>query len=289
MLKIENCRWKRSKSVELFGKLWIPDSEMSALVVMVHGIGEHSECYDEWAERFIGQSVGFLAFDLRGHGRSSGMRGHASLHAIKDDLQTIIEDMRRKFADIPIVLLGYSMGGSIVLRYAIEKNVMVQGIIASSPWLELAHPPPHLLIWLAKLASHIVPWLTVHTGIRADQLSQENNPRRKTTKTDPMLHKKISIKLFTDLWTNSKIICHNKYQPEIPGLLMHGTADTLVSFKAAKSFAKRNKKYIYLKKWKKMRHDLLNDTGSEMIFRYIIHWLSRNIITNGTVQNNRKL
>ena len=285
MLKIENYHWKRSKFVDLFGKLWISDEQVTTLVIMVHGIGEHSGCYDELAKKFVEQSVGFLAFDLRGHGRSTGIRGHASIKLIKDDLRMVIEYIHQKFPDVPIVLLGHSMGGSIVLNYAIDKNVKVQGVIASSPWLKLMHLPQPLLVWLAKVASHIVPWLTVRTGIRADQLSQSGSSR-KSTKTDPLLHKKISVKLFVDLWTNGRKILSNKYCPEIPVLLMHGTADSLVSFEAAKSFAKRNRKSIFFKNWNKMRHDLLSDTGNEMIVRYVVNWLSKQIIKNGTVQNN---
>jgi len=272
MIKVEICQWERAKSVKLFGKLWIPDGQMVTLIIMVHGIGEHSGCYNVWAEKFVGQSIGFLAFDFRGHGLSTGIRGHASLQDLKDDLQTIIENMRRKFPDVPIVLCGHSMGGSIVLKYAIDKNVMVQGIISSSPWLKLVHPPSPLLIWLAKWVSYIVPWLTVSTGIRADQLSQ-GGKTTKSTKTDPLLHKKISIKLFSDLWSNGEIILRNKYWPEIPLLLMHGSADTLVSFKTVNSFARKNRKFIFFKKWNKMRHDLLNDTGNEMVFQYVMKWL----------------
>ena len=278
MIKVENCYWQRSKSVQLYGKIWIPDGQMDALVIIVHGIGEHSGCYTQWAERFTGQSVGFLAFDMRGHGNSTGIRGHASLQVLIDDLQAIIKDMRRKFSDIPIVLLGYSMGGGIVLRYATDKNMMVQGIIASSPLLRIVHPPSPILLWLAKWASRIVPWLTVRTGISADQLSQGGNAIRKSTKTDPLLHKKISVKLFSDLRTNGEMILSKKYQPEIPVLLMHGTHDTLVSFKAAKSFSKRNRKHIDFKRWVKMRHDTLNSASSEMVFSYVMFWLSRKII-----------
>ena len=282
MMKIENCCWQRSKSVELFGKLWIPDGQMVALVIMVHGLGEHSGCYVELAKKFVGQSVGFLAFDLRGHGHSTGKRGHASLHVIKDDLQTVVENMRQKFPDVPIVLLGHSMGGSIVLRYAIDKNVIVQGIIASSPWLKLAHPPSPQLVWLAKQAAHIVPWLTLRTGIKADQLSQGGNST-KSAKTDPLLHKRISIKLFSDLWTNGEIILHNKHHSEIPLLMMHGTDDKLVSYKTAESFARKNTKFIFFKKWHKMPHDLLYDTDNEVVFKYMMNWLSKQIIKDGTI------
>ena len=277
MIQVEKCCWKRSESVELYGKLFLPEDRMLALMIIVHGIGQHSGCYDGWAERFALQHIGVLSFDLRGHGRSPGIRGHASINVIKDDLRAIIENMQKRFPDIPIVLFGHSMGGHIVLSHAIDKNAGVQGIIASSPWLKLVRPPPLLLVNLAKWASHIVPWLTVRTGIRADQLSQ-GGVGTKSTKTDPLLHKKISIKLFSDLWTNSRIILRNKYPLNVPFLLMHGTADPLVSFKAGKSFANKNRKIVTFKKWRNMRHDLLNDTGKEMVFRHMMKWLFKHVI-----------
>jgi alpha-beta hydrolase superfamily lysophospholipase len=259
---------------------------MNVLIVIVHGIGEHSGCYDEWVERFVLQSVGVLVFDLRGHGRSPGIRGHASINTIKDDLRAIIKNMHKKFPGVPIVLFGHSMGGHIVLSYAINKNVKVQGIIASSPWSKLVHPPSPLLIRLAKWASHVVPWLTVRTGIKADQLSQTG---AKSTKTDPLLHKKISVKLFTDLWTNSETILRNKHRLHIPLLLMHGTADPLTSYQASKSFAQNAGEYTTFKQWHGMRHNLLNDTGNEVVFQYVMKWLSKQIIENGTVQNSCKM
>ena len=273
---------------DLFGKLYIPDGQMCTFVIMVHGIGEHSGCYDEWAEKFVRQSVGFLAFDLRGHGHSPGKRGHASIQLILNDLRVVIRDIRQKFPNVPIVLFGHSMGGSIVLRYVVDDDIAVQGVIVSSPWLKLLHPPSSILVWIAKWASHIVPWLCVRTGIKADQLSQGDNTT-KSTKTDPLLHKKISIKLFSDLWSNGEMMLHKKLRTEIPLLLMHGDADTLVSFQAVKTFVKRNRKFIYLKKWHKMRHDLLNDVGKDVVFRYVMQWLSKQIIKDGTVQNSSKL
>jgi alpha-beta hydrolase superfamily lysophospholipase len=288
MMRVEKYCLKRSESVELYGKLTIPDGAMNALVIMVHGIGEHGGCYDEWAEKFALQSIGFLAFDLRGHGHSPGVRGHATARLIRDDLRMIIKNVQTKFPSVPIVLFGPSMGGNIVLNYIIGKDVEVQGIIASSPWLKLVHPPSSLLVWLAKWISYIVPWLTVSTGIRADQLSHEG-VSAKSTKTDTLLHKKISIKLFTDLWKNSKMILRNKHKLNIPILLMHGTDDPLTSYQASKSFAQNTVGHVTFKKWREMRHDLLNDAGNEVVFQYVMKWLSKQIINNGTVQNNSKL
>lgn len=294
-MQVEKYRWKISQSVELHGKLSTPDGVsdvlsgqglMKALVVMVHGIGEHSGCYDRLAERFVAQSAGFLTFDLRGHGRSSGVRGHASVKAIKSDLRVIVKSMCKKFPDVPIVLFGHSMGGHVVLSYALDKNIRVQGIIALSPMLKLVRPPSPLLFRLARWTSHVAPWFTVRTGIKANQLSKNTT---RNSKTDPLLHKRISVKLFVDLLTNSETIFRNKHRLNVPLLLMHGTADPITSHQGSQSFARNTSEYTTLKLWHGMYHDLLNDAGNEAVFQYITKWLSNKIIQNGKVQNGRKM
>ena len=273
-MQIEEYYWKR----ELYGKLCIPSGAlMSALLIVVHGTGEHVGCYDDLAEKFTAQSVGLFAFDLRGHGRSSGKRGHSSFKIIKNDLLFVIGIMRQKFPNVPIVLFGHSMGGHIVLSYAIDMNNQIQGVIASSPWLKLVNPPSPMLVRIAKLASHIIPWFTVRTGIKAEQLVHDGVCAR-SSKTDPLLHKKISVRLFSDLWTNSEIILSNRCPINVPLLLMHGTADRLTSYQAGKLFAQNAGKNATFKPWPDMHHNLLNDTRSEVVVQHILKWLSKQVI-----------
>ncbi len=287
-MPVEKYCWKRPKGVQLYGKLWTPESNMRSLVVLVHGIGEHGGCYDDWAEKFTEHSVGLLTFDLRGHGRSSGKRGHACLNDIQDDLKSILKSMRKKFPKIPVILFGHSMGGQIVLSYATKKNVKVQGIIASSPWLQLVHPPARILIKAAKILSSVFPSLTVRTGVKAGNLAHSGASTR-STKTDPLLHKKISLKLFTDLQENGETILRNKHRINIPLLLMHGDADRLTSYKASRSLAQNAGEFTEYKQWEGMYHDLHTDTNNDAVFGYILQWISKSVEKNGTVQNTSKM
>ena len=290
-MKVDEFLWKRSKSVELYGKLCTPtDASMNVLVVVVHGLSEHTDCYDDLAEKFTAQSVGVFTFDLRGHGLSSGRRGHTSIRNTTDDLQLVIENMHQRFPDVPIVLFGHSLGGHIVLHYAVNRNINVQGIIASSPWLKLANPPSPLIVGLAKWASYVIPWFTVRVGIKAEQLAIDGVGVR-SAKTDPLLHQKISVKLFSDMWTNAKTMRCSRRRIEIPLLVMHGTADSLTSHLASKSFVQNAGENAVFKQWHDMYHDLLNDIRSEVVFRYMMKWLLKQIIDkeNGTVQNRRKM
>ena len=272
----------------LYGKLHLPEGRMDAIIIIAHGIGEHGGCYDEWAEKFVAGSIGVVTFDMRGHGLSPGIRGHAAINSLIADLAIIVGEVQKKFEDVPVVLFGHSMGGQIALSAANCSNIKVQGVIASSPLLKLENPPSMWMTVLAKCASYTAPWITIRTGVKASQLSQTGIVA-KSTKTDPLLHKKISVKLFSDLLANGKAIISKKYLPCAPVLLMHGTADTLVSFKASQKFSKKNRKVILFKAWRDMRHDLLNDAGKEMVFRFVMKWIYVNVLKNGNVQNNSQM
>lgn len=287
-MQTEECYWKISPRIKLYGKIWLPESPVRAMIIMVHGIGEHCGCYEHLAEKYADQFVGFLAFDLRGHGRSPGKRGHTTLKDIKNDLRTVIRNVRKKFPKVPVILYGHSMGGHAVLSYALDKKVKVQGIIASSPWLKLEHPPAVFLIKLAKAVSRILPSLTVQTGVTSDQLAK-GETATKSTKTDPLMHKKISLKLFADLWENGEKILCSKHKLNIPLLLMHGKDDRLTSYQASKLFAQNAGKFTDFKAWKNMNHDLHNDQGNEAVFQYTLKWILRLVKNNGTIQNNSKM
>ncbi|MDR2036781.1 MAG: lysophospholipase [Bacteroidales bacterium] len=274
-----------SKKIRLYVKQWLPDHDTDLVVIMVHGIGEYSGCYEHWAERFVAQSIGFVGFDLRGHGRSSGKRGHASLHQLMTDTRIVVKKINKACPHAVIILYGHSMGAHIALNYALTQGVKVQGIIASSPWLKLVRPPSPMLVNLARAGSSIFPSLTVKTGIKRDQLS--SSEVQKSTKTDPLLHKKISIKLFTDLWKNGEIILKLKHRLNIPLLLMHGEDDPLVSCQASQAFANNAGAYTSFKLWKGMKHELLSDAENEAVFQHIIQWIM-NVYKNGNIQNNYK-
>jgi alpha-beta hydrolase superfamily lysophospholipase len=257
-------------SVRLRMQEWLPDAGADVIVVIVHGIGEHSGCYEKWATMFVAESIGVVAADLRGHGLSTGKRGHASLTHLKNDLKAVIRKVQEEHPAAKIVLYGHSMGGLIALSYATEDDPAIAGIIAASSWLELLHPPSRLLIKAACAAAVIFPSWRVKTGIKAEQLTL--NGSEKSSKTDPLIHKKISIQLFTDLWKESRRILRIDFHPEMPVLLTYGNQDRLISYRAGELFA-NNADHISFKLWDGMGHDLHCEIGNQHVFQYIVNWI----------------
>ena len=76
------------------------------LVVLVHGFGGHSGRFDHIAQLFNENQLSVIRFDMRGHGLSSGQRGHIrSYQELLDDLSFVIQYAETRFPLLPILRL----------------------------------------------------------------------------------------------------------------------------------------------------------------------------------------
>ena len=171
----------------LSGYIWHPDTEPQAIVLMEHGIGEHIGIYQDWAARFCAQGFIFAGFDLRGHGLSSGKRGHVPGKAAVFDINAIVKYLNEMYPLLPIYLYGHSFGGNAVLYYALKYPASpISGIVASSPTLEVAPPAHQTLTKMAGLLVHIMPMATFKIGMKSSDLTErEAEEEKKKAMTVP--------------------------------------------------------------------------------------------------------
>ena len=121
-----------------------------AAIMLVHGHGEHVARYDHVAAALTEKGYAMLGFDLRGHGKSGGPRGHTpSYDALMDDIASFSQQTDQRYAGLPRFLYGHSLGGNLVLNYALRRKPDLHGVIATGPWLKLAFDPPASQVTLA--------------------------------------------------------------------------------------------------------------------------------------------
>ena len=90
---------KLSNGQILKGMITSPGNNLRALILMVHGHGEHVLRYEHWAELFNRNNIGFTGVDLPGHGRSDGKRGHVRNEAILNEMiDVLISECGKTFA-----------------------------------------------------------------------------------------------------------------------------------------------------------------------------------------------
>ncbi len=136
---------KLSNGQILKGMIQSPGENLKAVILFVHGIGEHVHRYDHWAALFNKEGIGFVGVDLPGHGRSDGKRGHIKSYALLEEMiDILLKSCSQTFPGIPIYIYGHSLGGGIVLDYILRRNPEVKGAIVTSPYLRLAFEPPKI-------------------------------------------------------------------------------------------------------------------------------------------------
>jgi len=135
------CAWRyNTRKAEPPGWVWSdPRVEQTALLICVHGLGLHHRSYESFAKRIQGAGVTTVSFDVRGFGSYLDARGHDKLNMedCVSDLENLVGVLRKDNPNVPLFLLGESMGGAIVMRLAARKGKLIDGLVSRSCWNEI--------------------------------------------------------------------------------------------------------------------------------------------------------
>ena len=269
--------WVTPRHHKLFAWYISPDTAPKALILLVHGHGEHSRRYLHWAEKFVNSGYAFLAWDHYGHGLSDGQRGY--IHHFEDLLLEIdfaSTKGNEYFPNVPIILYGQSMGGNIVLNYAIRRCCSVSGIISTSPWLMLSQPVSPNLDKVCSVLNYIVPCYPLKSRVSPSDLSHLEEEVKKY-KNDPFIHNKITPRLYVSIRRAGRYVLKYAKRIKVPLLLMHGEADKITAFESSKEIAKMVDGCTFVP-WPNMYHELHNETVRGLVFETIIKWLDSKFV-----------
>lgn len=265
---------KLSNGQVLKGMIQSPGENLKAVIVLVHGIGEHIHRYDHWATKFNKEGIGFAGVDLPGHGQSDGRRGNIKSYALlREMIDILLKSCNKTFPGVPVYLYGHSLGGGIVLDYILHRNPRVKGAIVTGPMLRLAFEPSKFKLTLASVMKNLLPGLIQPTGLNANHISLDEAVVEKY-KTDPLVHGKISVSLFHGSMTAGKYSLEHASELKVPTLILHGSDDKLTSPEASREFAAKTDK-AELKIWEGGYHELHNEPFKDEVFKYIIDWINR--------------
>ena len=270
-----------SDKTELYFQGWEPDRGLKAAVCLVHGLGEHTGRYAHVAAALNAADFAVLGFDQRGHGKSPGPRGHIpSLNVTMDDVALLLREAAARYAGKPCFLYGHSMGGAWVLNYALRRLAQqrttapsVTGVIATSPALRTAAPPPPIKVALGKVMCRLVPAMQMANALDLPGLSRDPVVIAAYT-ADPLVHDRISARLGVDLLESGAwALAHAAEFPAIPLLLVHGAADRLTSAAATQEFAARVPGECTLKLWEGFYHETHNEPEKAQVLAFLVDWL----------------
>lgn len=260
----------------LRGMIKSPGENIKAVIILVHGIGEHIERYNYWADLFNKEGIAFTGLDLPGHGRSDGRRGDIKSYTLLDEmLDILIKNCNQTFPAVPVFLYGHSLGGGIVLNYLLRKNPEIKGAIVTGPFLRLAFEPPKIKLILAAVMKNLLPGLIQPSGLNSNHLSHDKNIVDKYN-NDPLVHRKISVSLFYGAITAASYSLSHASELKVPTLILHGDDDLLISLSGSKEFASKTS-VAELKIWEGGYHELHNEPFKNDVFNFILNWINKKL------------
>src|SRR5450830_1212777 len=220
-----------------------------AVVLLVHGLGEHAGRYDALARRLNGWGFEVRGYDQYGHGESGGPRGGLN------------SDTRVRFPrDTPLILLGHSMGGLVAAQFVARYASRVDGLVLSSPALDAGLSPVQKLL-LAVLPRWL-PDLRVGNGLQPQYLSHDPEVVRAYL-ADPLVHDRISARLARFIAHGGPAVVAQAARWRVPSLLMYAGDDRLVQPAGSRAFAAAAPSCVESTEFPALYHELFNEPFNE--------------------------
>lgn len=235
-----------------------------AIFLLIHGVGEHSGRYQRLKEAMVELGLSVYALDHRGHGRSSGKRGHVKeFNDYLKDVKQLYELAVSENPNTPVVIFGHSMGGVIAAQYALDHTDDLFALILSSPGLVPAVDIPGWKLKMASILSGLIPSASLANGITADMVSRDPDEVKKY-ENDPLNHGKITARWGMEFQRAGQECLERAAELKMPLMVIHGTGDLIVDYKGSETLfnnAKSEQKEIYLMPG--LYHECLNEIPAE--------------------------
>lgn len=247
--------------------------QLRGVVLLVHGLGEHAGRYDHVARRLNDWGFAVRGYDQYGHGESGGIRGGLpDEQRLFDDLADVLDSTRARMDPAtPLILFGHSLGGLVAARFVSLQRRPVEGLVLSSPALDLG-----LSFWqrlLMAVLPRIAPDLCVRNGLDPRLISHDPAMVR-AYQQDRLIHDRISGRLarfMVDAGVATRALAA---QWTVPTLLLYAGADRLVNPAGSRAFAGAAPAGVVSAHcFEGAYHEIFNELEREPVFEQLKQWL----------------
>ena len=247
-----------------------------ARVVLLHGYAEHAGRYAEVLAGLTGAGYECHTLDLRGHGRSEGVRGHVlRFEEYLEDVDLFLESLPG--TALPRFLFGHSLGGLISLSYVLRRPDAFGGLAVTSPFLLPAMPVPWLKETLANAASRFAPTLLLDSEIDARWLSHDPAIVEAYV-ADPMVFKTVNPRWFFEVRKVQDEILERAGEIRLPTLFLLGGADPIAHpGRGREVFERLGSADKRLEVYPGLFHEVLNEVERAQVLRDLLDWLGEKV------------
>ena len=264
--------------LELYCQSWHPTDQPKAVLVIIHGVAEHSNRYSNLVDNLLPANIAIYSYDQRGHGKSPGQRGYIdSWSEYRADLKRFLAYVQQAEPDKPIFVYGHSQGALEILDFLINESNSITGTLVSAVPLVSDDAASPLLVTAAKILSRLWPTFSLDSPINPAQLSCDAREVIKY-QDDPEVFKILTARWGTEYLKTQEEVRENAASIDVPILIIHGGDDTLC--------APEGSQFLYdqvssadktLKIYPSYFHEIHNEPGHITVVNDIKAWISERV------------
>jgi alpha-beta hydrolase superfamily lysophospholipase len=249
-------------------------------VIIAPGFSEYAGRYRRLSQELAARGYSTFSYDPRGHGESSGARGHTpSWGALVKDLDIVIGALEsEKLLPRRLGLLGASMGALVALDWTLANRGRVQGLAMVGAFFKSAMSPAPWKIAMAHALGPVLPSLGVATGLKGRDMSTDLVVVSHYDH-DPKITRVMTPRYFHEYESAQRRLRKAAPTIDFPVLLLHGAADPIASPEAAAEWAKAAPRaWCEWTVYAGLKHEVLNELDRRRVVSDLMYWLDRRVL-----------
>ncbi len=277
-MKHQDGYFKNRENQSIYFQNWLPENPAKAVLLIVHGLNEHSGRYDHFSNFFVTEGYAVYSMDLIGHGKSDGPRAFVKdFTNYIDDINLYVDKIKQSQPGSPIFLIGHSMGGLIGALLLINYPDQFAGAVLSGSVVQVPDDVSPLFISLGKFISSVLPKLGL---LKIDLSGLSRNPDVvQAYKDDPLVNSgKFTARISAEMNKSFDRVAAEGSRIKSPVLILHGGSDRIVNpacshFLYSLVSSEIKKLIIY----DSFYHEIYNDPGHGQVFKDVSSWINNQL------------
>ena len=291
--QIEGNFFTASDGAKTLFRIWRADSPPKAVILSSHGFNDYGTSISAPAQYFNKQGIAVYAYDQRGFGAGVHPGRWSSVEAMTRDLKEASNLIREQHPKIPLILLGESMGGAVVMAAVTSKTQPPHdGIILSAPAVWGRSTMPFYQRWLLWLAAHTIPEVTL-TGRGLNITPSDNRQMLRALGRDPLVIKETRVDAINGLTDLMDVALVSSQTLSGPTLILYGAKDEVIRKGPTRAMLaalpQANSDNTKVAVYENGYHMLLRDLQAEVVLKDIIAWIKNRDLALPSGADSKKL
>jgi alpha-beta hydrolase superfamily lysophospholipase len=267
-------------AISLPVRQWLPVSTPHAVIIALHGFNDYSHSFNQAGKFFSSLGFACYAYDQRGFGNAPNRGLWAGISVYTSDLQTFAGLVKHCYPDIPVYVLGESMGGAIVISAISNLSLPdVAGVILAAPALWARETMPWYQTGLLKTLFRTMPALTL-TGRGVKVKISDNEEILEGMKNDPLVIKATRVDAMNGLSDLMDEAFYSARRFRANTLILYGEKDRLIpkqpTYRFLYQFLDEDTTSKTAAIYPEGYHLLLRDLQAITVLNDIVAWINKN-------------